>query len=106
MGEVSAKPVDQEPDAFVADIDAALMEQVFYISERERKSDVHQDGQLDDLGRSLKVPEWIFRHELRLSAPAPRLKAVCPDNSSRKESSGQHFGFRQSTRHGNCTVPS
>ena len=33
-GEVSAKPINPEPDAFMADIDAAFVQHVFDISKR------------------------------------------------------------------------
>ncbi len=38
--EVCAEPIDPETDAFVADIDPALMKKVFNVSERQWKSDV------------------------------------------------------------------
>jgi hypothetical protein len=34
----------------MADVDAALVQKVFDIAKRERKSDVHQYAKLDDLG--------------------------------------------------------
>ncbi len=32
----------------MADVDPALLEQVFHVSKRERKSDIHHDRKLDD----------------------------------------------------------
>lgn len=49
-GEVVSKPIDPEADAFMAFINATLVESVFDISQSQRKSDVHQHGKLDDLG--------------------------------------------------------
>ena len=50
VGELGAEPIDPETDAFVADVNAALVEQVLDIPQRERKPDIHQHGELDDLG--------------------------------------------------------
>ena len=50
VGEVGAKSVDPEPNAFMADIYAALVQQVFDIAKRERETDVHQHAQLDNFG--------------------------------------------------------
>jgi len=46
--EVSAEPIDPETDAFVANVDAALVEKVFDIPKREREPDMHHDAKLDD----------------------------------------------------------
>ena len=48
--EVSAEAIDPVTDRFMANIDSALVKQVFDISQRERKPDVHHDRKLDDLG--------------------------------------------------------
>jgi hypothetical protein len=48
--EVSTEAVHPMPDRFVADIDSALVKQVFDIAQRQRKSDVHHHRKLDDLG--------------------------------------------------------
>jgi len=42
VSEVCAEAVDPETDTFVAYIDAALVEQVFDIPERQWKSDIHE----------------------------------------------------------------
>ena len=60
MRKVSAEPIDPETDAFVANVDAAFMEEVFNIPKRERKPDIHEDGKLNDLGRCFKVAEGVL----------------------------------------------
>ena len=45
-----AKPVLPIAYCFVTNIDAAFVEQVFYIAKRERKSDIHHNGKADNLG--------------------------------------------------------
>lgn len=57
VGEVGAEPIDPMTDRFVADVDPALMKQVFNIAQRQRKSDIHHDRKLDDFGRCLEVAE-------------------------------------------------
>ena len=65
----------------MADIDAALVQQVFDVSKREWKSDVHQHAQLDDLGRGFEVPERVLGHFLRLNTRIGHLKTVSADNT-------------------------
>jgi hypothetical protein len=43
----------------VRDIDAALMQQILDVSQREREADVHHHSKADDLGRSLEIFERI-----------------------------------------------
>ncbi len=42
-------------DGFMADIDPALVQQIFDISKRERKSDVQNHRKADDLRASFEV---------------------------------------------------
>tara|TARA_R110000868_G_scaffold319042_1_gene579804 strand:+ start:350 stop:484 length:135 start_codon:yes stop_codon:yes gene_type:complete len=42
MRKVCAETVDPETDAFVADIDAALVEKVFNVPKGQRESDIHE----------------------------------------------------------------
>ena len=58
------------PNAFVTDIHAALMEQIFDIPKRERKADIHHHRELDDLGRCFEVAEQISRHAAMLTGSA------------------------------------
>ena len=41
----------------MADVDAALVEKVFDIAQREREPDVQHHRQADDLGRRLEIAE-------------------------------------------------
>jgi hypothetical protein len=59
MCEVGSEPVHPVPDAFMANVDAALVEQVLCVSKRERRSDVHHHAQLDDLRRCFEVAKRI-----------------------------------------------
>ena len=46
-----------EPHGLVADLDAALVQQVLDITEREREADVHHHRQADNLGARLEPLE-------------------------------------------------
>ena len=59
-----AKSVPPIPDRFTADVDAAFVQKVFDIPQRERKSDVQHDRQANNLGTAVKVLERVaFCHE-------------------------------------------
>tara|TARA_R110001606_G_scaffold154691_1_gene296442 strand:+ start:596 stop:730 length:135 start_codon:yes stop_codon:yes gene_type:complete len=44
VSEVCAEPINPETDAFVADIDAALVKKVFNVPQGQRESDIHEYG--------------------------------------------------------------
>ncbi len=74
-GEHRAKSVPPETNCFVADVDAALMQKIFYISQRQRKANIQHDGEADNLGAAVEVFEWVFfNHEDRLQNRPARLK--------------------------------
>jgi hypothetical protein len=50
MSEHWTKPVPPVSDSFMADIDASFMEQIFDITKRKWKSNIHHYGKADDLG--------------------------------------------------------
>ena len=59
----------------MADVDAALVQQVFDVAERQREPDVHHDRQADDFGRGLEVPErGTLGHPGRLASQVGSLK--------------------------------
>jgi hypothetical protein len=63
------------PDALVAELDAALMQQILDVPEREREADVHHHRQADDLGARLEPLEGLgWGMAEGHSARLPRLK--------------------------------
>jgi hypothetical protein len=59
----------------MADLNAALMQQVLDVAERQRKSDVQHNRQAYDLGPSCKIAKWIrFCHLDMLRNRPARLK--------------------------------
>jgi hypothetical protein len=49
-GELRPEPVPPHPHGLVADVDAALEQQVLYVPQRQRVTDVHHHHQADHLG--------------------------------------------------------
>lgn len=81
MCEVSAEPIDPETDAFVANIDAALVEKIFHVPKGQREADIHEYGELDDLKRGFEVAKRVFDHFLRLNTRNGHLKSGSADNT-------------------------
>ena len=62
-----AKTVPLETDQIVADVDAAFMQKMLHIPERQRELDIHHHCQADKFGTSLEVLEWVaFCHSVKL----------------------------------------
>jgi len=70
-GKHRTKPVPPEPHRFVAEVNAALKQQILDLPQRQRIADVHHHRQADDLGRTIEISEGILH--------PPRLRAA-PDN--------------------------
>jgi len=81
VSEVGAEPFHPEPDAFMTNVDAALVEHTHYIAKREWKPNIHQRAKLVDLGRSLEVAKWVSSHLPRLNAGFGDLKSGSADNA-------------------------
>lgn len=43
----------------MAEVDAALEQQILNISQRQRKPHIHHHDQADDLGRRVEIPERV-----------------------------------------------
>lgn len=50
----------------MACVDAALVQKVFNVAQRQRKSDIHQHTKLDDLRRGFELAERVLGHFQRL----------------------------------------
>ncbi len=50
-GEQRAEPIPPQPDRFMADVDAALEQQVLDVPQRQRETDIHHYHEADHLGR-------------------------------------------------------
>jgi hypothetical protein len=68
-GENRAEPVAPQPHRLVADVDAALEQQVLHVAQRQGVPNVHQDDQPDDLGGGIEPAKRILR---RLGFGHPR----------------------------------
>ena len=72
--EVRPEAIYPKTDAFVTNIYAPLVQKVLYVSQRKRKSDIHQHAKLDDLGRCFEVAERVLAHLPRLAGLPCQLK--------------------------------
>ena len=54
-----SEPVPPQPHRLVADVDAALGEQVLDVAQGQRKTDIHQHRQPNDLRRGVEIPERV-----------------------------------------------
>ena len=83
-GEKRPKPVPPEPNRLVADLDAALVQKILDIPERQRKPNIQHHRQADNLGAGLEVLEWgAFGHARTLSGTLPRHKQSSSDRTCR-----------------------
>ena len=60
-----AKLIPPIASGFMADVDTTLVEQIFYIAQRKRKSDIHHDGEANNLRRRFKIAEGIVNFHLQ-----------------------------------------
>jgi hypothetical protein len=80
----------------VAEIDAAIVQQIFDVPERQRESDIHHDRQADDFRAAMKVLEWVaFCHDRTLQNHLFRLKPVLSDKAKRRASCGRSSNASQ-----------
>jgi len=65
----------------MADLDAALAQQIFHLAKRQRGTNVQHRCQEDYLAARFEVAKWIrFRHPWMLRNHPARLKPVSSDN--------------------------
>jgi len=80
-----AKPVPPEADRFVADIDAAFMQQVFYIPERQRETNAQHHRETDDLWAGFELLERrALGHAGRVGSALPDLNRIYLTGPSEK----------------------
>jgi hypothetical protein len=81
-GKHRAKSVPPKPNRLMADVDAAFVQKIFHIPQRERKTSVHHHGEADDLRARFDVPKGgTFCHPERLSSRPARLKKSSSDSA-------------------------
>ena len=69
--EHGAEPVPPKPDRLMANIDSALGQKIFDLTERKRETDVHHDDGSDHLRRAVEPSKRVvgFGHTATLSDP-------------------------------------
>jgi hypothetical protein len=79
-GEHRTEATPPEPYRLVADVDAALEQNILDLSQRQRIADVHHHHEADYLGRTVETTEGIA-HRRRLRNLAKWLKPIYSDNA-------------------------
>ena len=81
-GEHWPEPVPLEAHGLVADVDAAFVQQVFAVAQRQWKADVHHHCEADDLQRRLEITERVrFAHPARVGKGGLDLNGFSSDNA-------------------------
>jgi hypothetical protein len=62
------KPVPPKPDRLMADVDAALGQEILDVAQRQRVLHVHHHDQTDHFWRAVEIPERVA-HGLKLPQP-------------------------------------
>lgn len=84
VGEHRPEPVPPKPNGFVAHINAALVQKVFHVPQRQREPHVQHDRQANDLWAGLEIAKWrSFGHGWTLQNRPARLKPVYFDSANR-----------------------
>jgi hypothetical protein len=84
FGQVNNFPLTV-PNSLMADVDAALMKQVFDVAEREWETNVQHHRQANDIGTGFEVAKWrTFCHPAKLRNHPARLKSVLSDSAKRR----------------------
>ena len=66
-GKQRPKPVPPKSNCLMADVDPALMQKVFNITKRKRKTNVQHHSKANDLRAGLEIAGWaVFGHAGRL----------------------------------------
>ena len=68
------EPVPPEPHRLMGDVDAALMQQVFHIPQRQRVAHLHHHREADDLGARLEIAKnaRAAHHRKAIGGPSKR----------------------------------
>src|SRR6056297_880336 len=81
-GEHRAEPIPPEPHRLVADVDAAFVQKILHVAERQGKSDVQHHRQTDDFRAAVKALERVrFDHVPTLRGRPARLNRNPSDSA-------------------------
>ena len=79
-GKQRTKAVPPIPHGLMADLDAALEQEIFDLSQRQRVSDIQHHREADHFGRTVEITERIVHHR-RLRGLTFQLKPIYSDNA-------------------------
>ncbi len=74
-GKQRAKAVLPVPHGFIADVDAALKQEIFNLSQRQGITDIQHHSAADDLERTIEITERVV-HRRRLGDLNSQLKPI------------------------------
>jgi hypothetical protein len=81
-GKYWAKSVILKPNRLMAYVDAAFVQKILHISKRKRETDIHHNGQTDDLWARLEVAKGAaFCYPATLIARPARFNQFCSDSA-------------------------
>ena len=75
----------------MADIDAALDQQIFDLSQRQRVADIHHHREPDDLWRTVEIAEGVL-HLVKLWMPHLHINPFLSDNTVLAKEEGRFLG--------------
>jgi hypothetical protein len=82
-GKQRAKSVPPKPNRLMADVDATFVQKILHVPKRQRETDIHHQGQTDDLGARLEAAKRAaFCHPATLISHPARLNRFCSDSAS------------------------
>lgn len=93
------KAIPPQTHGLMTEINTALEKQVFYVPQRQRKSDLEHHDQPDDFRRRMKITKWVIclAHACRL--------ATCPCLDHPFDSTLSHSSSPSRSRHHELNKP-
>ncbi len=82
-GKQRTKAVPPVPHGLMADVDSALEQKIFDLSQRQRVADIQHHSAADDLRRAIEITEGIV-HQWRLRELTSGLKPIYSDNARQR----------------------
>jgi hypothetical protein len=80
--EQRTEPMPPLSHGCMTNIDAALVQKIFHIAERQRATDIQHHSQADYLTARFEIAKWVrFAHIQKLRNHPARLKQICSDST-------------------------
>jgi hypothetical protein len=87
-GKHRARFVPPKPDGLMADVDASLVQKIFHVATRKRKSNTQHHCKADDLDARVEISKWaVFCYQATLGRRIVHLKPVSSDSAASRVTS-------------------